>query len=393
MKMDRKRSLLMLNCAIYLFMFGVGIITPILPGKILAFSGSTVQVGLLASAFACSYLLVQIPLGVLADKFGYKTFIALGYFICGVAGFIYLLAGSSSLILVGRFMQGIGEAPLWALAPAILSILYPTSKARVIGWYNASLHIGLTSGSICGFVAYGYLPEQYAFIIFVLLCLVAGILTLMGGDEKAVHCSPREKDCSVDWRAFLQLITQRKIFCVLLGIVIYGAGYGIYITIIPAFFLEGQHLSPNSVGLLFIGFYIGISIAQLIGGYVADKMGRVLPMVTGLSLFAVGQILFPFFAVSYAIVFLSIASFGLGLFLIGSIAILNDQVDSNSKGLISGLFYLFWGGGYFLGPMILGYIAEQGYLIQGFITLGGMSAFVGLLLLLANRTVVARDAR
>ncbi len=68
--MDMKRTAIALNGAVFLFMLGVGLITPILPGKIYSLSQSTVQVGILAAAFACSYVIVQIPMGMLADRFG-----------------------------------------------------------------------------------------------------------------------------------------------------------------------------------------------------------------------------------------------------------------------------------------------------------------------------------
>lgn len=380
-----------LNSAIYIFMFGVGLITPLLPGKILNLSGSTVQVGWLASAFACSFILFQVPIGFWADKFGYKFFIAFGYFVCGAAGFLYLIADSSTAIFGGRFIQGIGEAPLWALAPALLSILKPTCKARTIGWYNASLHIGLTSGSIFGFAVHEYLLEYQIFIIFTSLCIVAGILTLLCGNEKTTHSTISEARLGINNQEFFQLIKDRRIICVLSGITVYGVGYGIYLTIIPSFLLESAQFSHNSVGWLFIGFYIGISIAQLIGGYIADTRGRVLPMVTGLILFGLGLILFSHFTIEIAIGFLSIVSFGLGLFLIGSMAILNDQVGNKSKGLVSGIFYLFWGCGYFTGPLVLGYAGEQGLYVQGFTSLGVLAGIIGILLLVSNKNMATKE--
>ncbi len=383
--MDSKRKIIALNCAIYIFMLGVGLITPLLPGKILNLSGSTIQVGWLASAFACSYILFQVPIGFLADKFGYKIFIAFGYFVCGAAGFLYLNADSSNSILGGRLIQGIGEAPLWALAPALLSILKPAYKARVIGWYNASLHIGLTSGSILGLAVHGYWSECQIFMIYTSLCFVAGILTLLIGSERNSHSVAPETRSGIDNRELFLLIKDRRIICVLSGIAVYGVGYGIYITIIPSFLLDSDLFGQNSVGWLFIGFYIGISIAQLVGGYIADTRGRVLPMVTGLISFGLGLTLFPHFTIPFAISFLCVASFGLGLFLIGSMAILNDQVGNKSKGLVSGIFYLFWGCGYFTGPLILGYAGEQGLYVQGFTSVGVLACVIGILLLVFNK--------
>ena len=41
-------------------------------------------------------------------------------------------------------------------------------------------------------------------------------------------------------------------------------------------------------------------------------------------------------------------AWGVGFFLVAFLAFINDQVPAELKGTISGVFYLFWGLGYFL---------------------------------------------
>ena len=143
MKMNNKRTIIALTGAAFLLMFGVGMVTPLLPGKIFNYTHSTIQVGGLAAAFAISYVLVQVPLGILADRYGFKQYIVIGYILCGVAGVFYLLAESSFSVLAGRVMHGLGEAPIWALAPAVLSIISERSKGKILSWYNGSIHLSL----------------------------------------------------------------------------------------------------------------------------------------------------------------------------------------------------------------------------------------------------------
>jgi MFS family permease len=145
-----------LNLAVFLLMLGIGMVMALLPQRIIDLSGSASKVGCLASAFAVSYLFLQLPMGRLADRYGFKLFLALGYLLCALTGLLYIAAESPEVIFLGRLLQGAGEAPVWALAPALLSVLYPTAKGRTIGVYNASLHLGLTAGPLLGiFVAPG----------------------------------------------------------------------------------------------------------------------------------------------------------------------------------------------------------------------------------------------
>ena len=109
-------------------MAGVGMIVALLPQRIMILSGSVSDVGILASAYAIPNVLLQIPIGNLSDRFGFKFFIVVGYMICALTGLLYFFADTPNMFFSGRFLQGIAEVPIWALAPALLSIQYASDK-------------------------------------------------------------------------------------------------------------------------------------------------------------------------------------------------------------------------------------------------------------------------
>ena len=146
--MSQYRLLIVISLSAALLMVGVGMIVPLLPQRIISLSGSMQNVGYLASFFALSYLLLQLPIGTMADRLGIKPFLVLGYLCCGISGLVYFFADSTDTIFWGRIIQGAGEAPIWALGPALLSLAYPDAKGRVIGIYNAAIHAGLTLGPL-----------------------------------------------------------------------------------------------------------------------------------------------------------------------------------------------------------------------------------------------------
>ncbi len=384
--MDSKRTTIALNGSVLLLMFGVGLITPILPFKIFSLSQSTVQVGILAAAFACSYVLVQIPLGMLADRFGCKLFIVLGYVLCGTAGIFYFLAGSSNTLLVGRVIQGLGEAPLWALAPAIFSIINEKRKGKAIGRYNACIHLGLTGGSLIGFISLEFFTELQIFTAYVFMCAISAIWTSFGVQEDTLAFKNRRKCSLLDEQDGTGFLKEPSVIAVLLGIALYGIGYGVFMTIIPTYMSSIMVSNYNLSGLMFIAFYIGITLAQFIGGPIVDSKGRIIPMLGGLFFYSTGMLIFFHTSSTASLLILTIASFGLGLFLVGSIAFLNDQVGKSSKGFVSGLFYFFWGIGYFLGPIILGYAGKFNYYPQGFSAIGISGLVVSCLILITYRS-------
>lgn len=144
--MSRWKTIIVLSLASSLLMIGVGMIVAILPERVYRLSGSLDSVSLIAALFALTYVTVQFPMGVLADRYGPKLFLVLGYMSCALAGLIFYGAESVGVLLSGRIVQGLGEAPIWALGPAVLAVAYPYAKARMIGVYNATFHAGLTLG-------------------------------------------------------------------------------------------------------------------------------------------------------------------------------------------------------------------------------------------------------
>ena len=121
-------SAVALSAAVFIQMIGVGLIVALLPSRVIDISNSMDYVGYLASAFAVPFVLFQLPVGHLGDRYGFKIFLMAGYIVSFLTGLLYFKAGNVLSILCGRALQGISEIPVWALAPALLSLLFRESK-------------------------------------------------------------------------------------------------------------------------------------------------------------------------------------------------------------------------------------------------------------------------
>ncbi len=349
-----RKTLIGLNLAVFIMMLGVGMVMPLLPNKIVAFTGSNAAVGYLTSAFALSYIVLQIPMGALSDRLGFKTFLVAGYLLCALSGLMYYFARGTALVFLGRAIQGAGEAPLWALAPALLSIHYPEAKGRTMGLYNATLHVGLTFGPVLGIVALRFSLNDLAFPFFSLVCVAAAAVVWFLVENPGQAGRGAIGRNTMDVGKILVLASDRKILTALVGITLYGAGYGVFIATIPAWLLSAKGYSQTLVQIFFACFYLAISAAQLTTGPASDRWGRERFMIGGLGLTALLVWLFPGLDEWSAIAALSLASLGLGTFFLSSMAFLNEAAPENLKGTISGAYYLFWGFGYFAGAPLVG---------------------------------------
>lgn len=353
--MLQDKTLMGVILAVFLMMIGVGLIVAILPQRIVDLDGNGQSVGYLASAFAFSYILLQVPIGNLSDKLGFKPFLILGYFLCFITGLVFFFATSSNMIFFARALQGVGEAPIWALAPALLSLNFPLAKGKVMGMYNAAIHFGLTLGPILGVVLANTFNLKEIFLVYSFNCL-AGMIVIYFLLE-IPNKNGTQTTSSLNFHDILQLVKQQQTLITLLGITLYGAGYGIFLTTIPTFLLQDRAFSAFDTGVFFSLFYAAISFSQMITGPLSDIFGQKLFMICGLLITAMGIAITPAFGFPLILLMLTITSLGMGIFYLASMSFLNEIVPNSLKGTVSGAYYLFWGAGMFFGPPIMTQIA------------------------------------
>jgi MFS family permease len=353
--MLKDKTFVGLNLSVFCMMVGVGLIVVILPQRVIELDGNSRNVGYLASMFAIAYIVLQVPIGRLADTIGIKQFVVAGYLLCSAAGFCFYYSTSSTALYLSRLLQGAGEAPIWALAPALLSMKYPSRKGKVIGFYNAMLHVGLTLGPLLGVALARLWRSENDFLLYALACLVGAVTSYALLEN--IHA--KERIGVFDLGGIKSLTKNGKVFLVLMGITLYGTGYGFFLTTLPAYLLEYKQCDSVHLGLFFSLFYIAISISQLVTGKLSDTFGPTKFMAIGLGVAAICLGALPGLNLSFSMAVLTAASLGLGVFYLASMIFLNETVGENLKGTISGAYYVFWGIGMFFGPPALSALSTR----------------------------------
>jgi MFS family permease len=358
--MSQHKELFALSVAVFLLMFGDGMVLALLPNAVISLTHSSQSVWYLAATYASAQVLSQLPGGVLADRWSAKPFLLFGYLLSCVAGLLFSQANEVSLIFWGRVLQGIGEAPLLSLAPAMLSVRYSVNKGKAIGIYNAAIYLGLTIGPFCRIMLLEDWPEQQIFLLYAVLCLIGAVI--LGVHMKIQPDGPSPVAETISISAGLALIKCPRVVAVLWGIALYGAGFGLFMTVIPAYLLTVRSYSQAGIDIFFSLFYVAISLAQLITGWLSDRLGRQLFMVTGMLAAAAGISVTVYLNQLALTLTLCFAGFGLGVYYLASMAFLTEQAPPGFKGAVAGIYYLSWGIGMFWGPLLLtGYIRASGY--------------------------------
>ena len=107
-------------------------------------------------------------MGIIADLFGRKKVLVPALILFAVAGGLCLLARDFKTLLVLRFFQGIGVAPLSSLNVTVIGDLYTGKKRTAAMGYNQSVFsVGAASLSTVG----GALSGQQMELWLLLICL------------------------------------------------------------------------------------------------------------------------------------------------------------------------------------------------------------------------------
>ncbi|WP_428562234.1 MAG: MFS transporter [Solidesulfovibrio sp. DCME] len=342
--MQRFLALAGLCLAVFLAMTGMGLIVAALPEKYLRCQGGLHAAGWLSASFALASMACQYPAGRLADRVGARFVLAAGFALMAGSAVTYALAETPPWLFAGRALQGAGEAPVWALAPAVLARLYPERRGRVMGLYNAAFHLGLMAGPLLGAWGAARLAGD-PFTAFGWLCLAAMGLALV-----VPYGRPGRATAGVARAGVARL--PRVLLALLPALPLAGAAYGLLTSSLPVHLAGQAGYDSRALAWVFFQVYAGIALSQGLAGRLSDRLGRLPFLVGGLAVMAaglwgatasargLGQAAFPALGL------------GLGAFTVASLALVNDRCPATARGRACGLYYLVWGLGYCAGPLV-----------------------------------------
>ena len=87
----------------------------------------------------------QFPAGKLGDMFGHNRVFVLGLLIAAAASLMGGIAINGTMVTAARFMQGVGNAAIFATAMALISNIYSAElRGAMTGIYVAIGYLGVT---------------------------------------------------------------------------------------------------------------------------------------------------------------------------------------------------------------------------------------------------------
>jgi MFS family permease len=178
MTSSEKRATWSLASIYALRMLGLFMILPVLSLFSEQLEGSTpALIGLAMGIYGLPQVLLQIPFGLLSDRFGRKKMIIIGLLFFFIGSVIAALSTTIYGVLVGRAFQGAGavSAVIMALVADLTQEVHRTKAMAIIGIsIGASFGVGMVAGPVIS----GFGGVQSVFGVTAVLTLLA-ILTII----------------------------------------------------------------------------------------------------------------------------------------------------------------------------------------------------------------------
>ncbi len=377
-------DLLILALSGFVTSFGAHIVATNLPVYAEAVGVGAFVIGLLIGVYDFAELFAKPFAGFVADRRGMKLTLLVGLAVF-IAGSLLFLFVSPKLLLLIRFIQGLGAAALSTVSISLVARYFKEGRGKAFGVYNAVKGAGyVISPALGGFLAHGY-GFSSIFIVSAGVGVVALLLALFlpADSEKGEKLDDADDDLSL--KDFFLIFKEPRLLPVYAVIVINMFMVGILFGFLPVY-LYGTGYTPVESGTIVSVVTLSYLLVQPLAGYLADRMEIRLTVFIGLLLAALSIIAVTFTSGVMLVIVGILAGIGVGTVWTNSDTLVSSLVDEDRLGASMGAAQSFKELGDMVGPLLIGLLTQLYGVRVGFVACGGL-ALVFLLLLARSKTL------
>lgn len=331
----------------------------LLPLWAAAFALSHAEVGALKMVMSGTLAAMQVPAGILAERYGERVVLALGTALAGL-GFVLLgWAGGFMSLAAFLVVAGSGCSSQHPLVSSVISRAYSGGGRRAaLGTYNFTGDLGKVAAPAAvaaGATVFGWPESAAAYGIF---GIVAAVVVFALLPRRAVVETPPEESTGAPAGSPGWGIVDRRGFTTLsvIGMLDSAVRMG-FLTFLPFLLLEKGAAVPT-LGVALALVFAGGAAGKLVCGFVAERVGIIRTVVltevaTGALVVAV--IVLPLGPTLALLMLLGVALNGTSSVLYGTIG---DFIDGDRQARAYGLYYTLGIGAGAVSPLVFGVVSD-----------------------------------
>jgi sugar phosphate permease len=365
-----------------------------------AFNIGAAQFANIGSMYFYAYFIMQIPSGILADKFGPKKTSASFSILAAIGSVIFGLAPNIMIAYLGRFMVGIGVSVVFICLIKIQSRwFYSRNFALMVGFSGIAANIGailaqtplVIAASTFGWRnTFIYLGLTMVFFAILVAIFVKNDPTDMGlpGMDELEGRPAAVSDIKVS-EALKSVMTNIRTWIISLTFIGLYTGYIVLLgTYGVSYIMVFYELTTIEAANLIIAAVVGAMVSGLVIGYISDKIRKRKIVVVSLSIVTlICWIIFIYVKLSVALlaVFLFIMGFVMSCFTI-CWTVSNEVNDRRYSGIATGVVNCIGFAGAAVVPVIMGKILD---VFKDVPVVGYQKAYLVLIILVAVSTLLS----
>ena len=369
----------------FLLYFGFWLLIPVLPFYLSeVFSAGNSTIGIILSCYTVAALCIRPFSGYFLDSFARKPLYLMAYFIFMTMFAGYIIAGSLTLFIMFRIIQGVSFGMVTVGGNTVVIDIMPSSRrGEGLGYYGLSNNIAMAVGPMSGL----FLHDAGMSFTTIFCCSLGSCMAgfVCASLVKTPYKPPvRREPISLDRFILLKGIPAG------ISLLLLSIPYGMTTNYVAMY---AKQIGINATtGFFFTFMAIGMAISRIFSGKIVDR-GKITQVISaGLYL-----VVFSFFLLSACvyliswnnmvctIVFFSVAlllGVGFGIMFPAYNTLFVNLAPNSQRGTATSTYLTSWDVGIGIGMLTGGYIAEvstfdKAYLLGACLTIVSMLYFNG----------------
>lgn len=369
----------------FLLYFGFWLLIPVLPFYLSeVFSAGNSTIGIILSCYTVAALCIRPFSGYFLDSFARKPLYLMAYFIFMTMFAGYIIAGSLTLFILFRIIQGVSFGMVTVGGNTVVIDIMPSSRrGEGLGYYGLSNNIAMAVGPMSGL----FLHDAGMSFTTIFCCSLGSCIAgfVCASLVKTPYKPPVKREpISLDRFILLKGIPAG------ISLLLLSIPYGMTTNYVAMY---AKQIGINATtGFFFTFMAIGMAISRIFSGKIVDR-GKITQVISaGLYL-----VVFSFFLLSACVyliswnnllctvVFFAVAlllGVGFGIMFPAYNTLFVNLAPNSQRGTATSTYLTSWDVGIGIGMLAGGYIAEvstfdKAYLFGACLTIVSMLYFNG----------------
>ena len=347
--------------SIFWVSFPFGILSFVLPVYGRDLGASALEIGALFSALALVPVFVRPFLGRVLDRWGRRPFLLLGLGGYLLAMLVFALADQVWILMLGRLIQGFGQALLWLTALTVVAdTAGASSRGLSFGAIDEATNRGAIAGTTLGFAAIFSVGRGESsglgqvWPMLLLAYSVPALIALFTAWRGVPETRPVELRHPVVTRRLTRPLL------ILMGIVfLTGASAAMVWPLLMVFLEDSLGVGIAELALAYLPAAVIGSVVPSRAGRLADRFGRRALMAAGLLIGALASALIPHLrTVGWLAALWAIESIGYAASVPAERAYVADIAGEDTRGASYGLYTFAYFLGMVVGPLVGGWLYD-----------------------------------